>query len=172
MNHNHNNFQEWNNVSIMNDEDIDYSVIPEAVLQELALDNELYIATSALVELWMRESSAVAPIAWEILSTSHGDRYLQATALGVLFNADKEKALNYMSEKVTDCDPLLLNEMMKLIIDSPSDFVPSSTSTIFQTIIERFKNLRDEQELIEPDVQQDFMQLYNASAYAKLSPLG
>ncbi|NET62052.1 MAG: hypothetical protein F6K47_39845 [Symploca sp. SIO2E6] len=166
MNRNNNDLQEWNNLSLMNDEDIDYTVIPEAVLQELALGNELYIATSALVELWMRESSAVATIAGKILSTSHGDCYLQATALDVLFSADKEQALNYMSEKVADCEPLLLNEMMTLMIENPSDFVPSSTSTIFQTIIERLKNLRDEQEWIEPDVQQDFMQLYHVSAIA------
>ncbi|NES18312.1 MAG: hypothetical protein F6K41_05125 [Symploca sp. SIO3E6] len=155
---------EWNNLSLMNDEDIDYSIIPEALLQELALGNELYIATSALVELWMRENSAVARIAWEILSTSHGDLYLQATALSALFSTDKEKALHYMSEKVVDCEPLLLNEIMKLIIDSPSDFVPSSTSKIFQTTIERLTNLRNEQGFIEPDVQQELIQLYNASA--------
>jgi len=164
MNHNNNDLHEWNNLSLMNDEDIDYSIIPEAVLQELALGNELYIATSALVELWMRENSVVAPIAWKILSTSHGDLYLQATALSALFSVDKEKALNYMSEKVVDCEPLLLNEIMKLIIDSPSYFFPSSTSKLFQRTIERLKNLRNEQGLIEPEVQQDFMQIYNVSA--------
>ena len=161
MSRNNNDFNEWANVSLMNDEDIDYSLIPEAVLQELALGNEFYIATSALVELWMRESSTSASIAWEILSTSHGDRYLQSTALGVLSNTDKEKTLNYISEKGADCDLLILNKMMKLMVDNSLDLVP--TSTIIQTIIERLKNLRDEQELIEPDVQRDFMQLYNVS---------
>lgn len=63
MSHNDNNFNEWANVSLMNDEDIDYTLIPEAVLQELALGNELYIATSALVELWMRESYRITPFA-------------------------------------------------------------------------------------------------------------
>jgi len=164
MDHHNNDLPEWNNLSLMNDEDIDYSIIPEALLQELALGNELYIATSALVELWMRENSEVGPIAWEILSTSHGDLYLQATALSALFSTDKEKALNYMSKKVVDCEPLLLNEIMKLMIDSPSDFLLSSTYRILQTTVERLTNLKDEQAFIEPEVKQDFMQIYNASA--------
>lgn len=150
---------EWANLTLMNDEDIDYRALPEDVLKTLPLGSELYIATSALVELWMRESSVAAPIAWEILSTSHGDRYLQATALTILFDIDREKAVNYMTERVQDCDPFVLNKMMKLLVENPTDFIPGSV--IIRIILERLKNLDDEQELVDPDVKDSFFKRYS-----------
>ncbi|GAA6615893.1 hypothetical protein [Scytonema sp. NUACC26] len=73
------------NIDFMTDDDIDYGSLSEDVLKQLALGDELFIATSALVELRLRKSDMAAMVAWEILSNSLGDKYLQATALSVLF---------------------------------------------------------------------------------------
>ena len=153
---------EWANLSLMNDEDIDYSLLPEDVLKKLALGNEFYIATSALMELWVRESSATAPLAWEILSNSHGDRYLQATALRVLFRTNKEKALDYMIRQAQECDIFVLNEMMQLIVENPSDFTWAYDSSVVRIIFEQLKKLEDEQELIDKEVRDSFLKLYGS----------
>ncbi len=58
------------------------------------LGDELFIATSAFGELASRNSSLATNMAWEILSNSQGDRYLQATALETLFQGNRELALD------------------------------------------------------------------------------
>jgi len=60
----------WHDLSIMNDEDIDYEANTSEVLADLAFCGELYIATSSVLELSSRESKFVVPVTWKILSNS------------------------------------------------------------------------------------------------------
>lgn len=69
-----------NELMILTDEDINYSSLSVDILKGLALGDELFIATSALGELSRKNSSVAASTAWEILSNSRGDCYLQAAA--------------------------------------------------------------------------------------------
>ena len=59
-------------IIMLDDYDIDYAALPDDTLGQLALCNELYIATSALSELSERNSTLVMPIAWQIIATEHG----------------------------------------------------------------------------------------------------
>ena len=105
---------EWDYLTLMNDEEVDYETLPEKVLTELALGGELYMATSAVTELSIRQSEAIIPITWQILSNSAGDQYLQAAALEALFEAQRENALAYMLNHATTCEPYLLDTMKAL----------------------------------------------------------
>jgi hypothetical protein len=161
MNQNESVNYDWNNLTIMNDEDIDYSTLPEEGLAKLALSGELYIATSAVVELSIRESEAIVPVTWEILSKSLGDGYLQAAALEALFEADLKKAAVYMSKHARSCHPYVLNTIMDLLMmtrnDSDSRF--ESTSVLISTITERLKGLDSEVQFPKPDVKARFLKL-------------
>ncbi|HEX6289739.1 MAG TPA: hypothetical protein VFZ66_11140 [Herpetosiphonaceae bacterium] len=158
--------EEWKHLSIMNDEDIDYSVVPEPILEKLALGNELYIANSALVELWMRETLSAAPIAAEILVTGHSDRYLQATALRVLFERDRSTALRYMQEQAPTCDLYTLYKMMQLLTEEDG-LSSSNKASLIPSILERLKILESEEtnediDFIDLEVKEAFFQKYNS----------
>ncbi|MBC6422752.1 MAG: hypothetical protein GDA43_15480 [Hormoscilla sp. SP5CHS1] len=62
---------------ILTDDLIDYSSLSSDTLKELALGEELFIATSALAQLATINSSLAAAVAADILSHLRGDRYLQ-----------------------------------------------------------------------------------------------
>jgi hypothetical protein len=72
-------------IMMLDDYDIDYTTLSDDVLGQLALGNELYIATSALNELSRRNPTLTVPIAWQIIATEHGDYYLQKLAMELLF---------------------------------------------------------------------------------------
>ncbi len=91
------------NIDFMTDDDVDYKSLSEDVLKELALGDELFIATSALVELKLRKSASCAIISWKILSKNLGDKYLQAAALSVLFDMNQEQAINFMLKQTQYC---------------------------------------------------------------------
>ncbi|MDM8521427.1 hypothetical protein QUF64_15375 [Anaerolineales bacterium HSG6] len=73
------------NIMMLDDYDIDYSALSDDILGQLALGNELYIATSALNELSRRNPAVIVPVAWQIIVTEHGDYYLQKLAMELLF---------------------------------------------------------------------------------------
>jgi hypothetical protein len=148
-------------LSLLTDDKIDYESLSEDVLKELALGDELFIATSALVELRMRKSSIAAPTAWEILSTSHGDRYLQAAALSVLFGMNQEQAINFMSQQVQFVTPYILNTMMELMIENESDFKSEPGLSIVRVIKERLKKCDDKLKFPEPEVKDRFLKIYD-----------
>lgn len=70
---------------MLDDTDIDYTALSDETLGQLALENELYIATSALNELSSRNPTLIVPIAWQIIITEHGDYFLQKLAMELLF---------------------------------------------------------------------------------------
>ena len=155
----HDEADEWENLTLMTDQDIDYRLIPERILQKLPLGSELYIATSALVELHVRDSNATAALAWAILATSHGDRYLWATALGVLFAVSRPRALTYIREQAPNCDSYLLNTIMELMLENEPVFRRVHASVI-QTVLGRLSQLGGETDCLEPDVKNRFLALY------------
>ncbi|MDM8549007.1 hypothetical protein QUF72_02970 [Desulfobacterales bacterium HSG2] len=72
-------------IMMLDDHDINYAALPDDILGQLALCNELYIATSALNELSERNPTLTVPVAWQIIATEHGDYYLQKLAAELLF---------------------------------------------------------------------------------------
>ncbi len=145
---------------MMTDSDINYSSLSEDTLKELALADELFIATSAITELAIRKSSIAAPVAWEILSKSHGDCYLQAAALEVLFNLNQELALDYIKKQAQYYNPYILNSIMELMIENESDFKSGRALSVVRIVLGRLQESDEEAKFPEPEVRDSFLKLY------------
>ncbi|RUT04568.1 hypothetical protein DSM106972_041370 [Dulcicalothrix desertica PCC 7102] len=148
------------NLEILTDADIDYGDLSEDVLKKLALDDELFIATSALVELRLRESLVAAIIAYEILSESKGDKYLQATALSVLFETNQEQAINYMLKEAPSCEPYILNSIMELMIENEPDFKFVPASLLVTIVRERLRELENSTKFTTLEARDKFLHTY------------
>ena len=157
---------------MLTDDQIDYKSLSEQVLKRLALDVEPYIAQSALTELQIRESNEAVPTACQLLSSAQADRYLQATAIEILFQMDRDKGLDYMIEYAPTCDPYVLNEMMNLILYD-SDFRYELTAA--RLIAQRLQQIEQEKKevgatqalALEPDVLEEFQRVLNpADSYS------
>jgi hypothetical protein len=146
---------------LMNDDQIDYNGLPEKVLQTLALSDELFIATSALVELRLRKSPLATSIALEILSQSHGDRYLQASALSTLFAAAQDQAINFILQHVEDFEPYLLNALMEIMIDNSTCFQSEPALFVVQIVGRKIQGLDQEKKYPEVEVENRFLNIYD-----------
>ena len=151
---------------MLTDDQINYKSLSEQVLKRLALDVEPYIAQSALTELQIRESEEALPIACQILSSVQADRYLQATAIEILFQMDRDKGLDYMIEYAPSCDPYVLNEMMNLLLyDSDFKYELAAARLITQRL--EYVAQEEKEELLEPDVLEEFQRvLHPANSYS------
>jgi hypothetical protein len=143
-----------NDYYMLTDQEIDYDQLPEDILEQLALDIEPYVANSALTELIIRESPRATSVALEIMALIRHERYLLSTALLALFRFDREKAWDYMTEHFPIVDPYLLKTMMELLLyETEFRFELPVAVGIF----ERLKTLKENKELLDPDVTEDFL---------------
>lgn len=148
------------NLDLMTDNDIDYNDLSEDILKQLALGDELFIATSALVELRLRESLVAPIVAYEILSESKGDKYLQATALSVLFGTNQEQAINYMLKEALSCEPYILNSIMELMIENEPDFKFVPASLLVTIVRERLRELDNSTKFPTLEARDTFLHTY------------
>jgi len=130
-----------NELLMLTDDQIEYHGLPEDILKELALSEELFIATSALTELSIRKSPGAAAVAWEILSKAHGDHHLQATAIGVLFKMNRRQAMEFMRQQAPHCEADMLNTMMELITENAPEFKAEPALSIARFVAERLQEL-------------------------------
>lgn len=145
---------------MMSDNQIDYSSLSSDTLKTLALGDELFIATSAITELVNRKSSIAGTVAWEILSKSDGDCYLQAAALSILFNLNREQALDYIIKQAQYCNPYILNSIMELMIENESDFKSGHALSFVRIVSGRLKKFDESAKFPEPEVRHSFLKLY------------
>jgi hypothetical protein len=148
---------EINELMMLTDDEIDYENLSDDELKELALGDELFIATSALGELENRKSKQASNIACSILSNSKGDRYLQAAALETLFQSNQKRALHYMNQRTRNWDHYLLKTVIELIIENPSVFSSGLGWPVSRLIRERIKNFKDEEQFIAPELIDSFL---------------
>ena len=150
-----------NELMMVTNEDIEYNILSLDTLQQLALSDELFIATSALGELSRRNSSIAASTAWEILSNSRGDCYLQAAALETIFEYDQEKALTYIRQQVTKCNTYILNSILEIMIENESVFKSKNVSSLVSIALQRLKGLDSTTQYPEPEVIDNFLNMYS-----------
>jgi hypothetical protein len=113
-------------LTLLNDNEIDYSSLTLKQLESLALGEELFIATSALSELYCREQILAENIAWQILENFYGDVYLQATALEIAFNCNQHKTLVFIKQYINQFDDYLQKTVQELLAEnnlSYQDFI-------------------------------------------------
>ncbi|WP_148662653.1 hypothetical protein [Scytonema hofmannii] len=153
-------FNELDLLMMMNADDINYSNLSEDMLRNLALGDELYIANYALAELSRRESQEASAVAWQILSKSLGDCYLQAASLKILFYINREQALDYIGKQAQHCNPYTLNSIMELMIENESEFQSGHALSVVPIVSERLQKLEDSAEFPDLEVRNSFLKLY------------
>lgn len=108
-------------LTLLNDSDIDYTSLTLEQLESLALGEELFIATSALSELYCREQILAEKIAWQILENCYGDVYLQASALEIAFECNQNKTIFFIKQNFANFDDYLQNTVQELITENNLD---------------------------------------------------
>lgn len=162
---------EIDELMILTDDRIDYSSLSSDTLQELALGEELFLATSALVQLATINKSLAAAVAEDILSNSKGDRYLQATAIETLFGLDKRRAIEYLMEALPEeSDSYILNAIAALALENISDFQSGMGCRVFFLLWSKIKSSNAEE--IDRTVRNSLFNLYRDRAIAGKTSLG
>jgi len=147
-------------LSMLGDDQIDYATLADETLRELALGDDLFVANSALVTLAIRHSKLAAPLAWDILTEPHGDRYLHAAALNVLFRMDRKRAVDYMIRQVQELDSYVLNTLAEIMLENHDYFKSEATIPIVRTVIQRMQQCSSDTKWPDSEVREKFLRLY------------
>lgn len=151
-----------NDLMILDDEQIDYDTLSEEQLHQLVYSDNLFIATSALIELRFRNKILAALSASYILSKSSGDCYLQAAAIETLFQTNPYGiAMDYMKKLDGTCHPYILNSIMEIIMENLSDFQSEIGSKVTQIIYDIVQSLTGGDEFIDSEVKSKFFNWYS-----------
>lgn len=117
-------------------DEIDYNLLSIAELTGLALAEDMFIATSALTELLVRDKEAAASAARMILEEGRGDRHLQAHALEVFFSASPQHALAYIRQNLNTFDSVMRKTVETVVAENQD---------VFQTeLIDLIRTLKQE----------------------------
>lgn len=139
--------------------DVDFTQLPDHVVQELALGTEPNFATIAIVELRRRNSPLAAETASRLLSSEEADRYLKSAALSVFFDVDHAAAVQYMISHASIADPCLVNAMMEIMIREDNYFRMGDGEQLVLLVTARLKDITDDQ-YPRADVRDLFAELY------------
>lgn len=100
---------------MLTEDQIDFELLSIDILKNLALGNELFIATSALAKLGYRDQKQAEMIAWTILSKQKGDSYLQALALEIMFDCNAEKTIQFIQTHWQTMENIILKTVEDII---------------------------------------------------------
>lgn len=100
---------------MLTEDQIDFESLSIDILKNLALGDELFMATSALAELGFRDQEQAEMIAWKILSGQKGDAHLKALALEVMFNCNPDKTIDFIQTHQDGMDNVLLETVKDIM---------------------------------------------------------
>jgi hypothetical protein len=151
-----------NDLMILDDEQIDYDSLSEEQLHQLVYSDNLFMATSALIELRFRNKILACLSASSILSNSSGDCYLQAAAIETLFQTNPHRAMDYMKTLDGTCHPYILNSIMEIIMENSSkEFQWETGRKVPQIIYDIVQSLTGGDEFIDSEVKSQFLNWYS-----------
>jgi hypothetical protein len=150
-------------LSMLGDDQIDYATLSDETLRELALGDDMFVANSALAILAIRHSKHAAPLAWDILTKPHGDRYLHAAALNVLFRMDRQRAVDYLIGQVQALDSYVLNTLAEIMLENHDYFKSDATMPIVRTVMQRMQQYNSDTKWPDPEVRGKFLRLYTTN---------
>ena len=106
---------------MLTEDQIDFESLSIDMLKNLALGDELFIATSALAKLEECDKEQAEIISWTILSKQKGDSHLQALALEVMFNCNPDKAISFINAHWETIDDVLLGTVEDIMMENNLD---------------------------------------------------
>jgi hypothetical protein len=131
-------------ITALDPSDVNFKKLDDISLEKLATGSEPYFATLAINELRRRQNPAVAAIARALLQSGTTDKYLKASALGVIFDFDPSWAIEYMLVQVTNADAYLLNAIMNIAIRDSEYFKSGSGYRLTRFVVDRLKEFEHE----------------------------
>lgn len=109
----------------------------------LRMENEEE-ATCALTELSSRNSAVVSSLSHTILAESLGDEYVQAMALHLLYNGDREKAMLFINDMPEEVPAAVLGTIMDcLSADSLQPFGRHLPRELLLSVAGRYDGLSE-----------------------------
>jgi len=115
---------------MLTEDQIDFESLSIDILKNLALGDELFMATSALAELGFRDQKQAEMIAWKILSGQKGDAHLKALALEVMFNCNPDKTIDFIQTYRGKMNNMLLDAVEDIIKENNLVNLQSSSALI------------------------------------------
>ena len=115
---------------MLTEDQINFESLSIDILKNLALGDELFMATSALAELGFRDQEQAEMIAWKILSEQKGDSHLQALALEVMFNCNPDKTIDFIQTYRGKMNNMLLDAVEDIIKENNLVNLQSSSALI------------------------------------------
>lgn len=149
-------------LSLLSDNQIDYGTLPDSLLRDLTLGDDLFIATSALVTLSQRRSKLAQTLASDILEKGLGDRYIQAAAIDVLFDMNPTSALDFITKQIQTCDAYLFNVILELMVQNYDYFNRSNRFQIIEIASKRLNELDLEDKWPTLEVREKFFASYGS----------
>jgi hypothetical protein len=123
------------------DENINYESLTDEELKALAKCDDLSIAGSAITELGIRQSPETAELAEMILIGDRFDRYAKATALGVLFSVNQDRALEFINREIDVADPYVFDTILDILVTNRADINDEYLSRIIKSAMNRLAKL-------------------------------
>ena len=157
-----------NEILLLNDDQVNYAALPDETLVALALAEDMFIATSALVELARRKSPLAASVACNILDELRGDSLLRSSALETLFAVDRERALTYIAAHTLSADPPLVGTIMELMVENSDIFHVAATATTTRAVARRANELDVQGTELDPTLRRDFQQLFQQETHSRV----
>ncbi len=146
---------------LLTDADIEYDELSDETLKELALGDDLFVATSALTKLSIRESKMAGETAWKILSEALGDKFLQALALRVIFDTDKSLFFDYIKNKLQQLEPCSLSTVLELALENQDDFNSDVSGTaIIGKLLKLLEQAEKAIEFSDVEVKNNFVKTF------------
>jgi hypothetical protein len=157
-----------NEILLLNHDQIDYASLLDETLKNLALSEDMFIATSALAELARRKSSLAASVAYNILDESLGDSFLKSEALETLFDVDRERALAYIGTHARFADSSLVRTMMELMVENSAIFHVASAALTTRAVTRRVNELDAPGTVLDPALHHDFQRLFPQEMHSRV----
>jgi hypothetical protein len=132
-------------LEMLSDHQIEYDTLTDDVLAHLARGHDLFVATSALTELSIRQSPLAVSIARDIVDKRLGDHFLIATALDKLFKFDQDAAVDAIARLAAEAHPKLLGSMLEIIEENESAFQNPEGRAATEAVARRLKDVPADQ---------------------------
>jgi hypothetical protein len=147
-------------LELLSDHEIDYEALPDPVLRDLTLRNDLFKATSALVTLSQRGSKYAEMLASDIIAKGLGDRFLQGAAINVLFDFNPAKALEFVTKEIRTGDLYVFNSILELMLDHQAYFGDGDRIWLTEIATQRLTELNETEKWPTAEVKERFLATY------------
>lgn len=154
-------------IDMLTDDQIDYGDLPDLTLRNLVVGEDLFVANSALTTLAMRKSQLAVELAEDIIVNTLGDAYLQAAAINILFDRDRERSLHLLITLIASCKPYVFNTILELMIQNSIFFRSTNALQVVRSALERIAQTDKSSKWSRREVIDGFLEIFGQGSGVK-----